>query len=264
MLQNRKILGLLPIPILLMASLNNITTDDITLNAFVSLPFFTNFLYKLITMPELYIAMLILFVYMIVIYFYDDITSKKKEKRNNKTAKKVFFILNIIVTVSVVVFVLLSGYSIVTKTTKDIPEVSDELYLDIHDFGIADKITEKGLEAAGEFFPGRMKQIKTLSAKMILTQEYYHINDARIILYQDIITYKSEKTALYAAELLSKDEHKHYEERTAEGFGKVFVSGENYIAVTDSTLYRITIITEDRSVLPSTDELLEIIIAKNK
>ena len=81
------------------------------------------------------------------------------------------------------------------------------------------------------------------------------------MLYQDIITYRNQKTALSAAELLLKDGNKTYEEYEAEGFEKVYVSAENLIAVIDSTLYRISIIEGDE-ILPSTDELLEIIKSK--
>ncbi len=269
-LKNRK--STLPSPVILvfMISLLNDFRVKFTYNAFESLPLLEKRLYKIITMPELYIAMLIIVAYIIFVVIYEHIRWKKAvsafhngDNPDDGNRKKVLYIFSLFMIGLTVSFIALFSLGNIMNKEHDMPEVSDGIYLDIQDFGIADRITEKGLEAGGKFFPCRIQHRNTLSAEMINTQEYYYINETQIMLYQDIITYKNEKTALYAAELLSKDEYKNYEECTAEGFGKVYVSNENLIAVIDSTVYRIAMITESENVLPSTEELLEIIIAKN-
>ena len=270
-LKNRKTILPSPVILVLMISLLNDFHIKFTYNAFESLPFLENRLYRIIAMPELYIAMLVIVAYIIFVVIYEHIRWKKAvstfhngDNPDDGNRKKVLYIFGLFMTGLSVAFIALFSLGNIMNKEQDIPEVSDGIYLDIQDFGIADKITGKGLEAGGKFFPCKMKKRKTLSADMILTQEFYYINDTQIMLYQDIITYKNEKTALYAAELLSKDEYKNYTELTAEGFSKVYISDENLVAVIDSTVYRITIITEDEHILPSTDELLEIIISKNK
>ncbi len=270
-LKNRKTILPSPVILVLMISILNDFRVKFTYNAFESLPLLEKRLYKIITMPELYIAMLIIVAYIIFVVIYEHIRWKKAvaafHNGNNPddgNRKKVLYIFSLFMIGLTVSFIALFSLGNIINKEQDMPEVSDGIYLDIQDFGIADKITEKGLEAGGEFFPCKMIQRKTLSADMILTQEFYYINDTRIMLYQDIISYRTEKTALYAAELLSKDEYKNYEEYNTEGFGKVYVSNENLIAVIDSTVYRITMITADEDVLPSTEELLEIIVAKYK
>ncbi len=270
-LKNRKTILPSPVILVLMIIILNTIRIKLTYNAFEALPFLEQRIFKIITMPELYIAMLIIAVYIVIVAIYEHIRWKKAvaafHNGNNPddgNRKKVLYIFSLFMTGLSVVFIALFLFGDMINKEQDIPEVSDGIYLDVHDFGIADKITEKGLEAGGEFFPCKMIQRKTLSADMILTQEFYYINDTQIMLYQDIISYRTEKTALYAAELLSKDKHKNYTEITAEGFSKVYVSDENLIAVIDSTVYRITMITEREDVLPSTEELLEIIVAKNK
>ncbi len=270
-LKNRKTILPSPVILVLMISILNDFRIKFTYNAFESLPLLEKRLYKIITMPELYIAMLIIVAYIIFVVIYEHIRWKKAvaafhngENPDDGNRKKVLYIFSLFMIGLSVTFIALFSFSNIVNKEQDMPEVSDGIYLDIQDFGIADKITEKGLEAGGKFFPCKMQQRKTLSADMILTQEFYYINDTQIMLYQDIISYRTEKTALYAAELLSKDEYKNYEEYNTEGFGKVYVSNENLIAVIDSTVYRITTITEGEDVLPSTEELLEIIVAKNK
>ena len=270
-LKNRKTILPSPVILVLMISILNDFRIKFTYNAFESLPFPENRLYKIITMPELFIALLIIVVYIIFVVIYEHIRWKKAvstfhngDNPDDGNRKKVLYIFGLFMIGLSVAFIALFSLGNIMNKEQDIPEVSDGIYLDIQDFGIADRITEKGLEAGGKFFPCKMEKRKTLSADMILTQEFYYINDTQIMIYQDIITYKNEKTALYAAELLSKDEYKNYTELTAEGFSKVYFSDENLIAVINSTVYRITTITEDEHILPSTDELLEIIISKNK
>lgn len=270
-LKNRKTILPSPVILVLMISILNDFRVKFTYNAFESLPRLEERLYKIITMPELYIAMLIIVAYIIFVAIYEHIRWKKAvasfhngDNPDDGNRKKVLYIFSLFMIGLSVTFIALFSFSNIVNKEQDMPEVSDGIYLDIQDFGIADKITEKGLEAGGKFFPCKMQQRKTLSADMILTQEFYYINDTQIMLYQDIISYRTEKTALYAAELLSKDKHKNYTEITAEGFSKVYVSDENLIAVIDSTVYRITMITESKDVLPSTEELIEIILAKNK
>lgn len=270
-LKNRKTVLPSPVILVLMIIILNDIRIKLTYNAFEALPFLEQRIYKIITMPELYIAMLIIAVYIFIFAIYEHIRWKKAvaafhngENPDDGNRKKVLYIFSLFMTGLSVVFIALFLLGDMMNKEQDMPEVSDGIYLDIQDLGIAGKITEKGLEADGTFIPCEMKQRKTLSADMILTQEFYYINDTQIILYQDIISYRTEKTALYAAELLSEDDHKNYTEITAEGFSKVYVSDENLIAVIDNTVYRITTITEGEDVLPSTEELLEIIAAKNK
>lgn len=269
-LKNRKTILPSPVILVLMISILNDFRVKFTYNAFEALPFLEQRIFKIITMPELYIAMLIIAVYIVIVAIYEHIRWKKAvaafhngENPDDRGRKNFIYIFSLFMMVLSVVFIAFFSLNNIGSREQDIPEVSDGIYLDIQDLGIAGKITEKGLEAGGEFFPCKMIQRKTLSADMILTQEFYYINDTRFMLYQDIISYRTEKTALYAAELLSKDKHKNYTEITAEGFSKIYVSDENLIAVIDSTVYRITMITESKEVLPSTEELLEIILAKN-
>ena len=267
-LKNRKSILPSPVIIILMICILNDFRIKFTYNAFESLPFLEQRIYKIITMPELYIAMLFVVAYVIFLAIYEHVRWKKAvasfyngENPDDRGRKKFIYILSLFMMGVSVAFIALFSLGNIASRGNDIPEVSDGIYLDVHDFGIADKITDKGLEAGGKFIPCEMKQRKTLSADMILTQEFYLVNDTRIMLYQDIITYRNQKTALSAAELLLKDGNKTYEEYEAEGFEKVYVSAENLIAVIDSTLYRISIIEGDE-ILPSTDELLEIIKSK--
>ena len=261
MIKDNKIIRILPPAIIILGFINNIITDDITYNAFESLPFFANFQYKIITMPELFIAMIILFAYTIIISLYDGIASKKKEKCDNAKAKKVIFISNILVISLSAICVILSAFTLITTKTGDIPEVSDGKYLDIHDFGIADKITEKGYNYSDKEIPNKITIKKTISAQLTLTHEHYDIGDKSVIIFQDILEYSNEKTALKAAELLSSDKYKNYKEHTTEGFNKVYCSDEDLIAVIDSTVYKITIIA-NKSLVPDTDHMLEIIKLK--
>ena len=262
MIKDNKIIRILPPAIIILGFINNIITDDITYNAFESLPFFANFQYKIITMPELFIAMIILFAYTIIISLYDGIASKKKEKCDKSTAKKIIFISNILVISLSAICVILSAFTLITTKTGDIPEVSDGKYLDVHDFGIADKITKKGFEYSDKEIPNKITAKKTVSAKLTLTHEHYDAGDRRIYVFQDIIEYKNEKTALKVAELLSSGNLSGYTETEAEGFSKVYVSEEDLIAVTDNIVYRITIITNDKSLKPDNNHLLEIIKSK--
>ena len=267
-LKNRKSILPSPVIIILMICILNDFRIKFTYNAFESLPFLEQRIYKIITLPELYIAMLIVVAYVIFLAIYEHVRWKKAVASfyngvnpDDRGRKKFIYILSLFMMGLSVAFIALFSLGNIASRGSDIPEVSDGIYLDVNDFGIADKITDKGLEAGGKFIPCEMKQRKTLSADMILTQEFYLVNDTRVMLYQDIITYRNQKTALYAAELLLKDGNKTYEEYEAEGFEKVYVSAENLIAVIDSTVYRITIIEGDE-ILPSTDELLEIIKSK--
>lgn len=267
-LKNRKSILPSPVIIILMICILNDFRIKFTYNAFESLPFLEQRIYKIITLPELYIAMLIVVAYVIFLAIYEHVRWKKavasfynRVNPDDRGRKKFIYILSLFMMGLSVAFIALFSLGNIASRGSDIPEVSDGIYLDVNDFGIADKITDKGLEAGGKFIPCEMKQRKTLSADMILTQEFYLVNDTRIMLYQDIITYRNQKTALYAAELLLKDSNKTYEEYEADGFEKVYVSAENLIAVIDSTLYRISIIEGDE-ILPSTDELLEIIKSK--
>lgn len=267
-LKNRKSILPSPVIIILMICILNDFRIKFTYNAFESLPFLEQRIYKIITLPELYIAMLIVVAYVIFLAIYEHVRWKKAVASfyngvnlDDRGRKKFIYILSLFMMGLSVAFIALFSLGNIASRGNDIPEVSDGIYLDVHDFGIAEKITDKGLEAGGKFIPCEMKQRKTLSADMILTQEFYLVNDTRVMLYQDIITYRNQKTALYAAELLLKDGNKTYEEYEAEGFEKVYVSAENLIAVIDSTVYRISIIEGDE-ILPSTDELLEIIKSK--
>ena len=261
MIKYNKIIRILPSATIILGFINSIITDDITYNAFESLPFFANLQYKIITMPELFIAMIILFAYTIIMYLYDDIASKKKEKCDNTTAKKVIFISNIIVISLSVICVILSSITLITTKTGDIPENSDGKYLDIHDFGIADKITETGYKYSDKEIPNKITVKKTVTAQLTLTHEHYDIGDKSVTIFQDILEYKNEKTALKVAELLSSREYEHYNEHQTEGFSKVYISDEDIIAVIDNTVYRVTIITE-KSLAPDTEQLLEIIKSK--
>ncbi len=269
-LKNRK--SILPTPIILLFMISILADIRIkfTYNAFESLPYFEKLLYKIITMPELYIATLIIAAYIIFVAIYEHIRWKNAvrvfmdgENPDDGIRKKVLYISSVVIICLSAVFIALFLFSNISSDEQNIPEISDGIYLDVHDFEIADKITEKGLEIAGDYYPCLMMHRKTLSAEMWLTEEYYYINETRIIIYQDVIDYKSDKTALCAAELLAKDKHKNYDEFTAEGFSKVYVSNEDLISVIDSTVYRITIVTEAENILPSTEQLLEIIKSKS-
>lgn len=261
MIKDNKIIRILPPAIIILGFINNIITDDITYNAFESLPFFANFQYKIITMPELFIAMIIMFAYTIIISLYDGITSKKQKTENIK-AKKVIFISNIVIIFLSVVCVALSSFSYITTKTADIPENSQGKYLDVHDFEIADKITAKGFNHAGLKIPNEITVRKTVSAVLTLTKEYYYIGDKNFYVFQDILEYRNEKTALKVAELLSSGKRSNYDKNAADGFNKVYCSDEDLIAVIDSTVYRITIVTTDKSLIPDTEQLLEIIKSK--
>lgn len=245
-------------------------TRDITYNAFSSLPFLKNTLYEIITIPELYIAMLVLFAFYIFILLYEHMRWKKAVKvfqngdnPDDGSKKKIIYILNLFVIVSAVIFTSLSAYSNITKTEYETPHVSDGVYLDTRDFGIDDKITSTGLHINNEYIPNKITHIKTLSAQIWIISEYYKINDTSVILYQDVIKYKSQKTALYAAELLVSEKSKNYRETAAEGFEKVYLSSENLVAVTGNTTYRLTFITTDKSLVPSSEQLLEAILKKH-
>ena len=73
MIKDTKIIRILTPATIILGFINNIfISDDITYNAFESLPFFANFQYKIITMPELFIAMIILFAYTIILSLYDE------------------------------------------------------------------------------------------------------------------------------------------------------------------------------------------------
>lgn len=253
------------------AFLNTTIIRDISYNAFSSLPTFKNTLYEIITIPELYIAMLVLFAFYIFILLYEHMRWKKAVKvfqngdnPDDGSKKKIIYILNLFVIVSAVIFTSLSAYSNITKTEYEPPHVSDGIYLDTRDFGIDDKITSTGLHIDNEYIPNKITHIKTLSAQIWITSEYYKINDTSVIVYQDVIKYKSKKTALYAAELLVSEKSKNYRETSAEGFEKVYLSSENLVAVTGNTTYRLTFITTDKSLVPSSEQMLEAILEKQQ
>ncbi len=257
--QNNKIIRILPVIIILIGIVNNIITEDISFNAFESLSFFANLQYKIITMPELYIAMLILFVYTIFIYVYDCIISKKGGKSDNDSGKKVIFISNIIVICLSVICVILSSFSFITTENTDIPEKSQGKYLDVKDFGIEDKITDTGFSFRDVEISNEITTKKTVSADLTLTKEFYYIGDTHFYVYQDILEYRNEKTSLKVAELLSSGKNTEYKETEHEGFGKVYVSDEDLIGVIGNTVYRITIITSDNTLRPDSNHLLEAI-----
>lgn len=265
MTQNGKIISICHISIVLIGFVNNLITDDISYNAFTSLSFFKNLQYKIITMPELYIAMIILLSYSIFLCLYEYIIKKKvteEQENGDKTRKKIINIPNIIVICVSVLFVLLSSLTLITTKTGDIPEVSDGKYLDIHDFGIADKITATGYHHGNEYSPNKITHRKTLSAQMWITHEHYDINDKSVIVFQDVIKYKSQKTALHAAELLVSEKYKNYEETMADGFEKVYISSEDIVAVIENTTYRLTYISST-PLVPTSEHLLDAILEKH-
>lgn len=256
--------------ILLLSHINNAISDNITYNAFSSLPFFKNTLYKIITIPELYIAMLVLFAFYIFILLYEHMRWKKAVKifqngdnPDDGSKKKIIYILNLFVIATAVIFTSFSAYSNITKTEYETPHISDGLYLDTRDFGIDDKITSTGLNIDNEYIPNKIAHIITLSAQMWITSEYYKINDTSVIVYQDVIKYKSKESALYAAELLASEKSKNYRETAAEGFEKVYLSSENLVAVTGNTTYRLTYIATDNSLVPTSEQLLDAILKKH-
>ena len=270
-LKNKK--SILPYPVVLMLMLNFLNDIKIkfTYNSFSSLPFPEEWLYKVITMPELYIAILIPAVYIVFLSIYEHIRWKKAlssfhngENPDDGSKKKVLYISSFFMVVVTVAFTAFFTVSNFTIKEQEMPEFSDGMYLDVHDFGIEDIIAEKGIYIGDKFFSCGMIQRKTLSSQMCLTHEYYRINDSNVFIFQDIIKYKSAELSLYAAELLAKDKHKNYSEITTEGFEKVYVSPENLIAVIDSTVYRVSIITTDDSIVPSDEKLLDSILSKNK
>lgn len=256
--------------IFLLAFLNTNIISDISYNAFSSLPTFKNTLYKIITVPELYIAMFVLLAYIIFIFLYEHLRWKKAVKifqngdnPDDGNKKKFIYILNLLVIIAVVIFISLSAYSNITKTEYETPHVSDGLYLDVQDFGIADKITDTGYHHGNEYSPNKITHVKTLSAQMWITDEHYDINDTCVFVFQDVIKYKSQKTALYAAELLVSEKSKNYKETTADGFEKVYLSSEDLVAVIGNTTYRLTYITTEKSLVPTSEHLLDAILEKH-
>lgn len=252
------------------AFLSTTIIRDISYNAFSSLPTFKNTLYKIITVPELYIAMFVLLAYIIFIFLYEHLRWKKAVKAfqngdnpDDGHKKKIIYIFNLFVIIAAVIFISLSVYSNITRTEYETPHVSDGLYLDVQDFGIADKITDTGYRHGNEYFPNKITHVKTLSAQMWITDEHYDINDTCVFVYQDVIKYKSQKTALYAAELLVSEKSKNYRETTAEGFEKVYISSEDLVAVIGNTAYRLTYITTEKSLVPTSEQLLETILEKH-
>ncbi|MBR5234155.1 MAG: hypothetical protein IKW03_08095 [Clostridia bacterium] len=258
MIKNNKFIKILPAIIIIIGFINSIITKDISFNAFESLPGFANFQYKLITMPEIYIAMFIMFIYLIAVFIYDAIASKKQDTENIK-AKKVIFISNIVVICLSVICVFLSSFSFITTENTPIPEKSQGKYLDVNDFGIGDKITDIGFSFGDVEISNEIRTKKTVSAELTLTKESYYIGDTHFYVYQDILEYRNEKTALKVAELLSSGKNTEYKETGYEGFGKVYVSYEDLIGVIGNTVYRITIITNDNTLRPDSNHLLEAI-----
>lgn len=268
-LKNKNSMLQSPVVLIFMALfLLNINTD-FTYNAFASLPFFENIIFQIITMPELYIAMLILIIYISIVAMYERVKWKRAvaafHNGNNPDdgiSKKVLFIIGIFIIASSAVFCVFSAHSIIGKTVYEIPEISDGLYLDVHDFGIADKITEKGLRTEDEYIANKITHRNTASVHMLITQEYYETTGKNFIVYQDIIEYKSQKTALYAAKLFAPDNESAFEQYSYEGFEAVYTSSENLIAVTDNMVYRITCVTSDTILVPSVEQLLDAILRK--
>lgn len=257
--------------IFLLAFLNTNIISDISYNAFSSLPTYKNTLYKIITVPELYIAMFVLFAFYIFILIYEHVRWKKAVKifqngdnPDDGHKKKIIYILNLFVIIAAVIFISLSAYSNITRTEYETPHISDGLYLDVQDFGIADKITDTGYRHGNEYFPNKITHVKTLSAQMWITDEHYEINDTCVFVFQDVIKYKSQKTALYAAELLVSEKSKNYKENTADGFEKVYLSSEDLVAVIGNTTYRLTYITTEKSLVPTSEQLLDAILEKHK
>lgn len=264
MLQNKKkIQSIITTVIVLLSFVNtHFITDDISYNAFALLSFFKEIQYKMITMPELYLAIIILFLSNIFLDIYEFICKKKStDKHIPAEGRKYKFILslNIIIYCITSLFIILSSVTLITKKSNDIPEFSDGIYLDVHDFGIADKITGTGYSISDEYYPNKITHRKTLSAEIHLTDEHYDINEKNVIIYQDVITYKSQKTALYAAELLVNEYHTEYQ---ADRFDKVYKSAGECIAVINNTVYRIHIFSTDENIEITTDQLLDAILKK--
>ncbi len=261
--------------LLLMYILADFRRGDFTYNAFEYLPYSKELIYKIITIPEIFIAFLFVISYDVFLVIYEYVRWKKAlktfqrgENPDDGNRKKVLYICSNIIIMLSIVFIGLFALANSSITEKEVPEFSDGLYLDIHDFGIADKITAKGDTIRGDFYPCRMKNKKTLTADICMTEEYYYIGETRIIIYQDIITYKSAEIAEYAAELLATDKFAYYKEFSVDETdklytgGKMYTSDECFIIVIDNTVYRISIITQLEDVFPSTEELLEIIKSK--
>ena len=257
--QRNRLLRIIPLAILIIGFINSIITDNITQNNFESLPFYIELQYKIITMPELYISMLILLVYAIIML----ITSEKAEKICNKKVKLIIKVSDISVICIASVFVLLSSFTLITTESKEIPHLSDEKFLDIHDLGIADKITSEGFKHAGKEINNSITTIRTISSLLINTKEYYYIGDEEFFVYQDIIEYKTEKAALKAAELLSSADYQIHNGKLPHNTEAAYTTYEDMIAVIDNTVYRITIITQDNTLRPAADDLLQIISSKN-
>lgn len=240
-----------------------------TYNAFVSLPFFEKRLFEIITMPELYILAFILLSYIIFTSVYERIRWKKAvdafrngTNPDNGIRKKLLYILNLCMIALTVGYIAFSTYGNMVKTEYEIPEISDGLYLDTHDLGIADKITSTGYRYNNEYIGNRIKRRSTLSAKILITEEYYTLSDTDVIVYQDIIEYKSQKAALFAAKLLSSNKDKIFNEIEFFGFEKVYDGPEELIAVLNNTVYRITCVTSDENLVPSDEQLLDAILKK--
>lgn len=261
--------------LLLMFILADFRRGDFTYNAFEYLPYAKELLYKIITVPEIFIAFLFVIAYIIFLEICEHVRWKKAlkifqrgENPDDGNRKKVLYICSNIIIMLSIVFIALFALCNSSITEKEVPEFSDGLYLDIHDFGIADKITAKGDTIGGDFYPCRLKNRKTLTADICMTEEYYYIGDTRIIIYQDIITYKSAEIAGYAAELLATDKFAYYKEFSVAETdklytgGKMYTSDECFIIVIDNTVYRISIITELEDVVATTEELIEIIKEK--
>lgn len=264
------ILQLLPFYVILL-SLSNSLTDDISYNAFSSLQILKGIMYGIITMPEHYITALILVAAPVFSLLYEHIKNKKAVKAalngdspDERNRKKRLFIFNIAIIASAAIFISLSVYSYFSNTKYEIPEFSESLYLDVHDFGIADKITGTGHSHGNKYIPNKITHRKTLSAQMWITDEHYDIDDKTVYIYQDIIRYKSHEVALYATELLTSERYKDYTETQAEGFEKVYSESENLVAVAGNTVYRLTYITTQDSPVPTSEQLLDAILANNK
>ncbi len=262
-----KIHQIITTSILLLSFLNTIITEDITYNAFVLLPVLKNSQYKIITMPEMYVAIIILLSYSIFLLLYEFIIRRKnteESENGEKTKKNTTHIVSIIVFCVSAIFVLLSLFSLITSKNNAIPEISDGKYLDVHDFGIADKITDTGYRHGNDYFPNKITHRKTLTAEMLLTYEHYYINGTRVSIYQDVLEYKSQKTAERVAELFLSEKYENYTELKADGFDMAYSGHENFIAVIDNTVYRVTIVTTEENLIPSNEKLLEILLSKNK
>ena len=260
-----------PIPfvfIILFYFLKYFCSTDITHNTFSSLPL----PYKIITAPELYIAAIVISVYILFLAIYERLRWKNAvkifqsgENPDDGIRKKAVYIFSLILFGFSIIFIALFAFSNITNSEQDIPEVSDGIYLDVHDFGIADKITGTGYSISDEYYPNKITHRKTLSAEIYLTDEHYDINGKNVIIYQDVITYKSQKTALYAAELLTSEHHSEYQDNRFEKvYISVYISDEDCIAVINNTVYRITFISTDDNIDITTEQLLNAILKKQE